>query len=719
VKLIKGETMKTNLLLRYISLCLLCFTLNTQAADRQTHFYGDLIMSLSADLDPYSAIQYAFGDEMIDGGLFTHPMGLDAARILSHFQGNPITMKTDGGFLKEGLAIATIDHPLLYKLLDEGLRTGNKAMIGAARHRLIDTFFHAGWSNFWGHMEGGHRPDMPHEEIYKSQKCFQAIMELTFLLRDMSDAPVVTTNMKSILARISENKLAALYKISKTDNLDHLTQYMRNRPGLYSKLLWQLPELKNAFFSKIENSDQYQELAFKELFKSLKGAGIISLNENEYITLKALFHDLKDRSDLSVQDSFRLSLFRILQSLDKTTDTAANDLPISEDVLAKVHIEKLLQYNSSEAMWAKINYETSIHENNLHLLVADIEDFQTRIGGWKRSSDLSFTEKTTLDSIVGDVLSWIQIFDPENGKIHQVEDPRAGDIPDLRDVESFVQRNYNNQPEFLTNFVAVLKNKNGEQLHELAKIKSLAEAATLATIHATKDIIPNARNTSTQRVNFENDDLTHACFANECRELAVRNAIAKLFGIDAKLGKLGTIGFVEYLKDSIKKIKLSFNKAEKLKAEQEHAQLEKLMNAYLVEIGFATVNEKGVIVTELDLNPNLIKVNPSFTFKGLFTWFKWSGLELSGLILRADTKWKKFRTLEIVKRINTGSKVKDRVVFALNEKYGNGDPVPENHAMNYPQLSSGQDSVKEEGHFKLAKNGNNIIFNVKCASLGL
>lgn len=705
---------------KFLGGAFLCASLTAQAADRQTHFYGDLIMGLSADLNAYDVIQYAYGDEMVDGGLYTHPMGLDAARILSHFQGNPITIRTDGGFMKEGLAIATIDHPLLYKLLDEGMKTGNKAMIGAVRHRLIDTFFHAGWSNFWGHMEGGHRPDMPQEEIYKAQRCFQAIMELTFYLRDMSDGEVKTTQMENILGRLTQRKLGALYEISKTNNIKDLSQFMRNKPGLYSEVLWSLPELKNAYMVRIENSNAYQDLAFESLFKAMKDAGYVSLNQQEYAGVKGFFTDLHDRSDLTVQDAFRLAMNRMFQNLTNTKADESRNLVLPDSIKAKLHLEKLVGLNSIEALNAKVDHNSITNAGQLHLLVAEIEDFKEDLGGkWKHSSQLSLTEKATLDSISGKVISWIQIIDPTTGNVNSVNDPRMGDIPDLRDSEGFVSFIFNRQPEFLDAFVGSLTGKNQSQLAYAARLKAIAELANLASIEATKDIIPNARNTSTQRVNFENDSLPHACFANGCRELAARNAIAKLFGVNAELGHLGTVGFIEFLQEKIKEIKLKMSKSAAQEAASQKARMEKLMAEHLLEVGFAQRQADGSIATEIDLNSELIKIDPKMTLKGNLTWFKWSHKEMAGLIYRLDTKLKKFRSLEIERRIEVGQDVKDRVVLTMNEKYGSGTAVPTNKQLSYPTIKSGKDQVVNEGQFKITGKGNAVNFSGRCEELGV
>jgi hypothetical protein len=705
---------------KFLGGAFLCASLTTQAADRQTHFYGDLIMGLSADLNAYDVIQYAFGDEMVDGGLYTHPMGLDAARILSHFQGNPITIKTDGGFMKEGLAIATIDHPLLYKLLDEGMKTGNKAMIGAVRHRLIDTFFHAGWSNFWGHMEGGHRPDMPQEEVYKSQRCFQAIMELTFYLRDMSDGPVKTTQMENILSRLTQRKLGALYQISKTNNVNDLAQYMRSKPGLYAEVLWSLPELKNAYMVRIENSNAYQDLAFESLFTAMKASGYVSLDAKEYAGIKGFFTDLHDRNDLTVQDAFRLAMNRMFQTLTNTQADESANLKLPDSIKAKLHLEKLVGLNSIEALNAKVNLSATTNAGQLRLLVAEIEDLKEELGGkWKPSSQFSLTEKASLDSVAGKVISWIQVLDPNTGSPNNVNDPRMGDIPDLRDSEGFISLIFNRQPEFLDNFVSSVTGKNDSQLAYVARLKAIAELANLASIEATKDIIPNARNTSTQRVNFENDGLPHACFANGCRELAARNAIAKLFGVDAQLGHLGTLGLTEFLAEKIKEIKLKMNKTARTESEAQKARMDKLMAEHLVEVGFAQKMADGSIATEIELNPELVKINPKMTFKGVWTWFKWSRNEMAGLMYRMDTKFKKFRSLEIENRIEIGQEIKDRIVLTLNQKYGTGETVPSNKTLAYPTIKSGKSALTEQGQFKITGKGNAVNYSGRCEELGV
>ena len=137
------------------------FTQQLKAADDITHFYGSTFFAMASGIDRDFAISMAVGNEMIDRGTWTNPMGLPTPRLLFHFLGTPLQFTVNEGGLKRGLAIATIKHPLFYNLLDTGMKSKDPVKLGAALHLLIDTFFHSGYSNLLGHGEGGHRPDMP------------------------------------------------------------------------------------------------------------------------------------------------------------------------------------------------------------------------------------------------------------------------------------------------------------------------------------------------------------------------------------------------------------------------------------------------------------------------------------------------------------------------------------------------------------------------------
>lgn len=701
-----------------IGLIIVFHSFSIHAADEMMHFYGDLIASLSADVPLPDALQYALADAMVDGGIYTHPMGLSVARLLNHFQGTPITIKTDGGFIKNGVALATIENPLLYRLLDEGLRTGNKAIIGAIRHRLIDLFYHSGWSSLFGHMEGGHRPDMPHIELYKAQRCFQAIMELTFFQRDMTEGPVITTNMERILGLLGEAKIKELYKISATQNMKDLVQYMRKKPGLYAKLVWDLPEIKYAYSIRIENANQYHDLAFEELFKNMKQTGIIDIDNKDFFALKSLFKDIRDRNDLSPQDAFRIAMYRMFQILSNIKTEQTAPINLSPEVKSKLHLEQLIGLNSQNGFLADISLRATTNEAELRLLKADIQELKNSLGGeWKKTNVISQRRVADLDIILGKFISWDRIIDIQTGRPLEIEDGRVGDIPDLRDIESYAKE-YNKSPEYLESFYNMLIRLTDEEIKYLARLKAVAEVATYATAEATKDAIPDSRNSSLHHANFENDSLPHACWTKLCRTQAARNAIGKLFGINVELGHVGSLGFISFIKEKISEFKLQSLSPKNLEIKEEHTRLEHLMREYLLEMGYATKVPDGRVLTFLEMNEEqLVKVKPNFTMKGYRDWLSWSRREFYGLFFRLDL-FGKARSKEIIRRIETGSEVKTKIRRIMDHWYGSGAEIPNELLSEYPLLKSSTiESLNQEGKIRLTPKGNNIYLGLRCSQI--
>ncbi len=699
-----------------------CFALS--AADTAVHFYFDLIANLASDVNKIDSFKYSLGNEMIDSGLFTHPMGLSAARILYHFQGAPISIKSDGGFVKNGVAIATIENALVYQLLEEGIETKNKLILGAVRHKLIDTFYHSGWANLFGHMEGGHRPDMPYEELYKAQRCFQAIMELTFLLRDITDGPVETTNMRKIVSSLSENMLKNFYDISGTSNIDNLVKYLRTKPGVYAELLWQVKSIKYAFGTIVENTEQYKELAFEELFKDLKISEIIKIEKNEYIQVRALFSDLKKRVDFTVQDSFRVAVFRLYQSLllgegdEKTHDTV-----FPEVLKEKLNLEKLNNFNGIEGLRAAVEHRTESRYAALKTLVANIYDLKSAMGGaWKKQNQFTSNNLTDIHKILVQVISLSQVYDLETLELLKTEESRVGSLPDRNQIDSFLKYVYEKQPDVLEKVASLLNSKSKHELLKMAKILNIAEFASQASVEATKDIIPN-RISSTQKVNFENDALPNACFAKACRMRTARATLASLFGLDVDLGKLGTMGALEFMKETIKgskeKVSLLFSKEARAKDRMERERMEQLIREYMLETGHAVRGDDGRIITPLDEDSEIrtTKIRPKFTLRGLIAWFKWSSQDFNGIQYRIDLPGLRFRSKEIARRMDIGRRVKSELHSLLNERYGDGTPVSDEIKAKY-NLPGNSQSLETHIKFVDPISGQKAILSIgRCNML--
>lgn len=697
---------------------ILFHSFSIHAADEMMHFYGDIIVGLSADIPIPDAIQYALGNVMVDSGIYTHPMGLTVARLLNHFQGTPITIKTDGGFIKNGVALASIENPLLFQLLDEGMKTGNKAMIGAVRHRLMDLFYHSGWSSLFGHMEGGHRPDMPHVELYKAQRCFQAIMELTFYLRDMAAGPMVTTTMERILGLLGESKIKELYKISGTQNMKDLVQYMRKKPGLYALLVWEIPEIKYAYSIRIENANQYHDLAFEELFKDMKQNGILDLETKEFLAIKSLFQDIRDRNDLSPQDAFRIAMYRLFQALSNTKTEQSSQINLSPEITNKLHLEKLIGLDSQKGFLADLSLRAVNNETELRLLKTDIQELKNSLGGeWKKTSAMSLKQVADLDIILGKFISWDRIIDHQTGLPLQIEDGRVGDIPDLRDIESYAKE-YNRSPEYLESFYNMLSKLTDGAIQHLSRLKAVAEVATFAIVELTKDTIPNSRESSLQHVNFENDSLPHACWTQACRIQAVRNALGKIFGINVELSNIGSLGFFKFIKEKIKLFKLKLPSRKNRVMREEQIKLEQYMREYLLEMGYATQVPDGRILTFLEMNDGqLTKVKPNFTAKGYREWWRWSGSEFWTLFFRLDL-FGQYRSKKIIARIESGSEVKTKVRQIMNHWYGSGTEVPSQWLREYPLFKTSTiESLNQERKIRLTPKGHKVYLGLVCSQI--
>lgn len=721
---------------KFLLILILSMSVSLQAADRIVHYYYDMVMGLAGGLNAYDAIYYSLSNEMIDSGVATHPMGLVGARLINHFLGTPMNIVTDGGFIRNGVAIATIEHPLAYTLLDIALKTGNKMMIGAVRHRLIDTFFHSGWSSLFGHMEGGHGPDHAPKEIRKAQACFQAIMELTFFIRDMTEGGGKENkhNITHILGLQTPKKLEALYQSSGTRDLESLTDYMMRKPGEYAEVLWYTPVIEKAFGINVENSSQYRDFALEELFKSMKKDKIIDINVEEYFAVRKLFTDIRSRHDLSPQDSFKLALYRVYQVLTDTKVENTKHLEITPELQNKLNLARLNGINDLSSLMADVSKRQIKEAHNLRFHVADFKDFlETNSNEWKPSSQLGMYELAKLEKIIATIISWKEVIDLQTLEPHRVESIRVGDIPDYRDRENFRKDIYNNDPQRFKIYVDQLSKlaENPEKLDYFSRLKAIAELASLAATEAHKDIIPNSRISTTQQVNFENDNLSHACFSSRCRETSARIAIAELFGINAELGKLGTLGAKEHVADfkqsfmakiyhfMSKVIKMPKFHEDRQRAEDERLRLDSAEREFLLEIGLAKkMDDKIVTILDEANNKSLTSIKPNFTVSGLKSWFSWSMQELLPVIARFDMV-RMSRSREIKKRVDVGMAFKSYFVQLTNYWYGDGTPVSPEVQRSYPLLTPGSPSqLSKEGYLKLTPQGNNVYFGkMRCSDI--
>lgn len=690
----------------------LTVSLSAQAADDITHFYGSAFFSMASGMDKDYAVSMAVGNEMIDRGIWTTPMGLPTPRLLYHFLGTPLEFTVNEGGLKRGLAIATIKHPLFYNLLHTGMMKRDPVKLGAALHLLTDTFFHAGYSNLLGHGEGGHRPDMPYEEVQKARQCFQAIVEVNFLIRDMQSQSADLSIMKRIISEVISNEvyLNQLKKVTGAESVDGILQVVSKRPDLFTQIMLDNTVVRNAFFTNIEKSDQYMRIAMSEIMDAFKLKGYSKIDSKSLDELLNQFKDIAARTDLDPMQTLKVVIYRILQlqdpvlSKDASRDLKMMGFDVDElRIFKKAHFDfsKLAGFATPVAFQAHIENETKKNKDALRMLVANVQILSDQIHvrdsqGKMRlleSHDWSQSAQTFAEHVFPEVLSWVRLFN-QKGQIHLVEHRNLGELVSSQVDTDWMRALVDRDPTYLESTVKLLKHieSNPEILALAARLRAMAETSYLLANSATKDLFPG-KLSPIKKVVYEDDSLPHACFAKECRVEASRNLVAEYTGV--KLLK-GPDAFHTVIINTVKSALARIGIKKQMQAVDERAaMLTKLSRDLNYEMGFGTKDANGNITLPSD-RTDLIEVAPNLSLTGFMSWTK----ATFKYVYRVMGKFTKAKNAAVLKYVENGERMKAEVVEALHKTYYSEDAtgvLPESWTVRFGEIKLNSKKYRVNG----------------------
>ena len=655
-----------------------------KAADDQMHLYGSAFMAMASGIHPDYAIAMSLGNEMIDRGIWTTPMGLPTPRLLFHFLGTPADFNVDEGIIRRGLAIATIKHPLFYNLLHKGMLTKNPVDLGKALHLLTDTFYHAGYSNLLGHGEGGHRPDMPYDEILKARLCFQAIVEVLFIIRDMQPGPKDFSVLKRIVEDVSKNPAyeSKLKVVTGANTVDGIVEILARRPDLFTQVVLDHPQVRNTFFTTMERTPGYRKLSMKEIFGLLIKKGYTTLKPQDFAELATQFRDLSARTDLMPMDSTKIVIYRFLQLQDpmlkqqaaEELKTIGYDAAEMKAILDRGHFDfsTLAGFDDMKGLNAEINTNYIKHIDSLRFITTNLETFMSQITEIDSNGKKSFLPssrwpqdvRTFADTLLPDMLAWTRIIN-HGGAIRLEEHRDIGNLFSTQTDAEAVISSIDRDPSYLENTVEILKGieSNAKTLKTAARLRALAEIARSISYELTKDMFP-MKTSADHKANFENDKLSHAVFAKESRIMAARNLITEFFNIDILRGPDPFHVFVK------QKMQAGFTRI-KGKVPQVVAQVDaqvaeimELAREFNHSIGFGQKNADGKIELPID-RPDVFRVAPNLSLSGYLSWTM-STFQYVGRVMlkRAQSK-----NAAIMGYVSNGEKMKSEVVQQIERQY--------------------------------------------------
>lgn len=174
------------------------------AAD--THFYEFYAMLRWAGYSHEVAREFALYNQWIDVQMSTSAMlpvlgmGTEVRRLF-HFPTNAVEFKITGkaehGIKLKLFGMATKNHPMASELISEGMRVGNRFLVGGGFHVLMDSFAHSGNPYSIGHAIMGHWPDRPHTFIEKHNMMRETVFKAIVAVRDLLPAEALDPEFSS------------------------------------------------------------------------------------------------------------------------------------------------------------------------------------------------------------------------------------------------------------------------------------------------------------------------------------------------------------------------------------------------------------------------------------------------------------------------------------------------------------------------------------------
>lgn len=189
-----------------------------KASETDTHFYDIYTMARMAGLNHEHALFCATASQWIDVGMTSSPMFFIAQRRGYHFndyRSKSQKVTQDGHSTFSPITITEMDHPVAYKMFDEGLQQRNLMKMCHSLHMIVDTAGHAGFTAEGGHAFRGHDPDRTWQAVAKYKEMvgmvFKALLAIRELAPDEALDPAAIEARKTPLQNDDYKKLENAY----------------------------------------------------------------------------------------------------------------------------------------------------------------------------------------------------------------------------------------------------------------------------------------------------------------------------------------------------------------------------------------------------------------------------------------------------------------------------------------------------------------------------
>lgn len=345
--------MKKILVILGFGVCLV-LGLTARAYESDTHLRISYVLARSVGIGDEVAKYLSIGNQYIDVSIVTSAMLLSSQRQLYHFHGDAAKISTTGhgsvGLLgrifKSKLSLAERNHALASIQIYHGLIEGDLQKLAAAIHQKMDSFGHAGYSNFLGHAPDGHSPDRAFLEPKKYEDMIREVLASYVALKSV--LPVEFIDEKSALNYL--NQFAENTHLQRKLNSEDLKDASRIAVVVLAN-----KELQSIFRENMYRKYEYKLLALERIYVSFKGQGKI----NADVTFNDLFPEEFVRNP-----SFDTTEV-ITQALMKNAHSEFLKTLEGKDVFDLV---KLLEGQSEESFMRRYRMEVKRYEDRLREL---------------------------------------------------------------------------------------------------------------------------------------------------------------------------------------------------------------------------------------------------------------------------------------------------------------------------------------------------------------
>jgi hypothetical protein len=365
--------------------------LNAQAYESDTHLRVSYILARAVGLSDSVAKYLSIGNQYVDETMITSAMLLSSQRHLYHFHGDASKKVENSGHgaiggavssvFKNKLALAERNHALGSIFIYHGLVRGDLQLVSVGAHAKEDTFGHAGFSSFLGHVTEGHSPDRAFLEPKKYEDMIREMLATYLALKEVLPAEYID----------NRGSLEYLNKWAESTHLKRkLTVADLNDHVKISTVVLADNELQAIFREDIYKKYEYKKIALQKIYDTFKAQGKI----NSDVTFNELFpENFVKNSSWDVTDI-------IMHSLIKNAHSEFLKTLEGKDIF---DLSKLLEGHSEASFLRRYQMEVSRYEARLREIGSMESRLSTLTGLEKQSlSERIEQEKLRLFSGLGE-----------------------------------------------------------------------------------------------------------------------------------------------------------------------------------------------------------------------------------------------------------------------------------------------------------------------------